>query len=520
MNDEQLQNEAPGSGDVPAVQAEVQPGMEAPVSAEAALIDLAAADPALIDPANIDAMDELFAELLSEQDASPFEASAIDAAAAEPVSAAGPAELLPPAPVDQAVEDLAPEQAAAVTEPETSFAPAVAVESEPEAATSVPDQSVEPVVEAPASVIAAPAAIPGVAEASEEPADETPQLECAPAAVEPEEPQLPDLPAETVAPELAAIPLETASLAVEPESLEIDEPAGLDWLEAAPEVSAEAAAPAVADSIEEPPPSPVDAAAPAESTEAAPAAEDPGFDAPDFMLEELLAAEQDFGATDHSETIAPARVDAPVQEFAPLAGSLPDGLEDEQPERSSPPLDDLIRGIDAQLEAVAPVAAPVEQPAVTHKQFSQLDDYVVFTLSGGDYALPVRDVAEIGRVPTVTKVPNVPEFVRGITNLRGEIVPVLNLPQLLGLQETAPTARGRVLFLQARDQVAASGLMVDEVKGIQRIPSQQLEHVTGLVDDKVTSVLRGVHGRGDRLLNVLDLEQVFRLEEFQKFERR
>jgi chemotaxis signal transduction protein len=81
------------------------------------------------------------------------------------------------------------------------------------------------------------------------------------------------------------------------------------------------------------------------------------------------------------------------------------------------------------------------------------------------------------------------------------------------LQDTAPTARGRIVFLQARDPISPTGLIVDEVKGIQRIQSQQLEQVTGLVDDKVTSVLRGVHGRGERLLNVLDVEQLFQLEE-------
>lgn len=183
-----------------------------------------------------------------------------------------------------------------------------------------------------------------------------------------------------------------------------------------------------------------------------------------------------------------------------------------------PPLDELIQNIDAELERAPALVAPAEPLPVLHRQYSQLDDYVVFGLSGTDYAVPVRDIAEIGRVPSITRIPNVPAFIRGITNLRGEVVPVLNLPALLGLQESVLSARGRVLFLQARERVAATGLLVDEVKGIQRIPSQQLEQVTGLVDDKVTAVLRGVHGRGDRLLNVMDLEQLFQLQEFRQLE--
>ncbi|MCZ2148471.1 MAG: chemotaxis protein CheW [Bryobacterales bacterium] len=195
-------------------------------------------------------------------------------------------------------------------------------------------------------------------------------------------------------------------------------------------------------------------------------------------------------------------------------------LEPEMPAPPQPALEELVAGIDHALESAPAIAAAEPAAPTVHKQYSQLDDYVVFSLAGSDYAVPVRDVAEIGRVPGITRVPNVPDFMRGITNLRGEVVPVINLPGLLGLQDSAPSARGRVLFLQARERVSPTGLMVDEVKGIQRIQSQQLEQVTGLVDDKVTSVLRGVHGRGDRLLNVLDLEQLFGLQEFEQLASR
>lgn len=225
-----------------------------------------------------------------------------------------------------------------------------------------------------------------------------------------------------------------------------------------------------------------------------------------------------------SEQLVP-EVPEPVEEpAAPLAAAAAT-VEVELPAEPAPPqpaLETVVRSIDQALESAPPVASVAEAttPVHHHKQFSQLDDYVVFTLAGTDYAVPVRDVAEIGRIPSITRLPNVPDFIRGITNLRGEVVPVLSLPVLLGLQDAPATARGRVLFLQPRERVSSTGLVVDEVKGIQRIQSQQLEQVTGLVDDKVTSVLRGVHGRGDRLLNVLDLEQLFHLQEFQQLESR
>ncbi len=245
------------------------------------------------------------------------------------------------------------------------------------------------------------------------------------------------------------------------------------------------------------------------SAAAAQAGNDPFFLAP---LEAEEPAEEPV-----SEPVDEPAAMFTAEEPAVEAAAVP---EPEMPAPPQPALEELVAGIDHALESAPAIAAAEPAAPTVHKQYSQLDDYVVFSLAGSDYAVPVRDVAEIGRVPGITRVPNVPDFMRGITNLRGEVVPVINLPGLLGLQDSAPSARGRVLFLQARERVSPTGLMVDEVKGIQRIQSQQLEQVTGLVDDKVTSVLRGVHGRGDRLLNVLDLEQLFGLQEFEQLASR
>lgn len=235
----------------------------------------------------------------------------------------------------------------------------------------------------------------------------------------------------------------------------------------------------------------------------------------EFAIEAFAQERVELASEPVPEPLAAAPVEEPVE--APVEVELP-----AEPAPPQPALEAVVQSIDKALETAPRVASVAESaaPVHHHKQFSQLDDYVVFTLAGTDYAVPVRDVAEIGRIPSITRLPNVPDFIRGITNLRGEVVPVLSLPVLLGLQDAPATARGRVLFLQPREKVSSTGLVVDEVKGIQRIQSQQLEQVTGLVDDKVTAVLRGVHGRGDRLLNVLDLEQLFHLQEFQQLESR
>jgi len=300
------------------------------------------------------------------------------------------------------------------------------------------------------------------------------------------------------------------SVAAAEEAAAIEEPAALDL--SAPEFPA----------WTQPPPEPLLAPA-------------PEIEEPEEQPEPVAAApEEPVTGTFDLQPVEPEPVDSATEDFArPVedvlaelativarrgAARWAETKQAEQPARPAlppqPPLDEVLARVDAALAAAPALPAPADAAATPHRQFSQLDDYVVFTLAGVDYAIPVRDVAEIGRMPAITRVPNVPDFVRGLTNLRGEVVPVLSLLALLGTREAATSAQGRVLFLQTAARGAAAGLVVDEVRGIERIESQHLESVSGLVDDKLTSVLRGVHGRGDRLLNVLDLGQLFKTEEF------
>jgi purine-binding chemotaxis protein CheW len=304
--------------------------------------------------------------------------------------------------------------------------------------------------------------------------------------------------------DLAAAAAEEAAAIEEPVALDLSAPEFPAWTQPPPEPLL-APAPEI-DEEEQTQPEAVAEAAPEEPVTGT-------FDLQPVEPEPVDAATEDFARP----------VEDVLAELASIvakrgAARWAEAKQAEQPARPAlppqPPIEEVLARLDAALAAAPALPAPKDGAATPHRQFSQLDDYVVFTLAGVDYAIPVRDVAEIGRLPVITRVPNVPDFVRGLTNLRGEVVPVLSLLALLGTRETAPSAQGRVLFLQTAARGAAAGLVVDEVRGIERIESQHLESVSGLVDDKLTSVLRGVHGRGDRLLNVLDLGQLFKTEEF------
>ncbi|MBL8217468.1 MAG: purine-binding chemotaxis protein CheW [Bryobacterales bacterium] len=497
------------------------------VAEAASLSDpLAAEEPALTD----EPMEALFAELLAEDETIAIEAVVEEPVALEAAPEAEPESFDEPLPWSDALaspdpvlvapdpepEPVPPPEAAApevdnLLDAELPAAPLLLAPEEPELNPHLLAEPAEPEdLELDLSSWQAEPAIPALPEPqAADPnvllAPEPLEEELAEAAVE----EVPEPFAAQLAPPLPPLPATGMDAVYEALDDEIESPEAMDLLDAdgpLPEPDAlafaEAEPGAALAAILQPPASPagLDIAAPEPEPQPEPVTADPAadFDAPvEAVLSEVAQIIAARGQSLLTRTAKPA---------------------EPEPLPAQPALEDVVSSIDEALQT-APAPAPAgPAPATPHRQFSQLDDYVVFSLSGGDYAIPVRDVAEIGRIPVITRIPNVPDFIRGLTNLRGEVVPLLNLPTLLGLQDTHPSVRGRVLFLHGGARGSATGLVVDEVKGIQRIQSTQLEQVSGLVDDKVTSVLRGVHGRGDRLLNVLDLEQLFAMPEFRQLE--
>ena len=137
---------------------------------------------------------------------------------------------------------------------------------------------------------------------------------------------------------------------------------------------------------------------------------------------------------------------------------------------------------------------------------TQQDSCIVFLLGETRYAIPIRNVLELDAMPRITTVPNVPGFVRGVTNLRGEILAVLDLRMLLGLAPAESAERGRILIVRTKDQQTAA-LAVDEVRGTAAPALADLAQSP--VQDAVTPFLSGVGEHQNRVLNVLDVDKLF-----------
>ena len=144
----------------------------------------------------------------------------------------------------------------------------------------------------------------------------------------------------------------------------------------------------------------------------------------------------------------------------------------------------------------APPAAPVER---------QLH-LVTLELGGEWYAVPIAMVREVVRVGDITRVPNAPPHIRGVMNLRGRILPVVELRTRLGLAPLDPTPAARVVVAEVRGRLL--GYLVDGVAKVARIGEGS---VTAPPDEVVRGsgeAITGIARQGERLLLLLELERI------------
>lgn len=176
------------------------------------------------------------------------------------------------------------------------------------------------------------------------------------------------------------------------------------------------------------------------------------------------------------------------------------------------PLGDLIAAVDEEIAASGAAGGP--GPAGAEPASRQ---HLLFSLAGGRYAVPLEHLAEIGLPPPTTPVPNVPPWVRGVANLRGDVLAVLDPAELFGLAAGEEVRPAHMLVVRggAPEEVTA-GLLIDRVHGL--VGLGELGSPTAEVADRVTPFLAGVAEHGGRLVAVLDVERFFASPEVRRFE--
>ena|ERR1700686_1808557 len=156
-------------------------------------------------------------------------------------------------------------------------------------------------------------------------------------------------------------------------------------------------------------------------------------------------------------------------------------------------------GLDTNKSQARPVA---HEPRQAHEELLQL---VGFRVGGEEFGIDILRVQEIIRAQQLTRVPNSPEFMEGVMNLRGRIIPVIALRKRFGLEQAPPDKQNRIVVVEIQGTVL--GFIVDSVSEVLRIPADTVEPPPrlGLVEREYVS---GVGKVGDRLLILLDADRL------------
>ncbi len=139
------------------------------------------------------------------------------------------------------------------------------------------------------------------------------------------------------------------------------------------------------------------------------------------------------------------------------------------------------------------------------------EQVVVFDLADEQYGVDIARVHEIIRLPSVTAVPRAPRFVEGVINLRGRVIPVVDLRMRLHLQAGERGRSARIVVVEMRGETI--GAIVDGVTEVLRVPAAAVEPPSPVVTTVETSYLRGIAKVDDRLIILLDLDRALTLEE-------
>jgi purine-binding chemotaxis protein CheW len=137
---------------------------------------------------------------------------------------------------------------------------------------------------------------------------------------------------------------------------------------------------------------------------------------------------------------------------------------------------------------------------------AQKDKYLTFHLASEEYGVEIRYVTEIIGIQKITEVPDMPEFVKGVINLRGKIIPVLDVRIRFKLEACEYNDRTCIIVVDIDDM--AVGLVVDEVSEVANIPEEQVEPPPKTGKNKSSRFIKGMGKMGDEVKIILDVSKL------------
>jgi purine-binding chemotaxis protein CheW len=142
---------------------------------------------------------------------------------------------------------------------------------------------------------------------------------------------------------------------------------------------------------------------------------------------------------------------------------------------------------------------------------TETTQYLTFKLADETFTVDVAKVREILDYTPATKVPGTPEFMRGVINVRGNVVPVVDMRLKFGLSATEKTVDTCIVVMEIRVEEDATvlGAMVDSVQEVFELEASQIEPPPRIGTRWRTEFIKGIGKRNDELIIILDIDKVF-----------
>lgn len=140
------------------------------------------------------------------------------------------------------------------------------------------------------------------------------------------------------------------------------------------------------------------------------------------------------------------------------------------------------------------------------KQDAELLQLVTFSIGDEECGVNILKVQEIIRTMEITKVPRAPDFVEGVINLRGKVIPIIDLRRRFGLSSRIHDKNTRIIVIEINNVIV--GCVVDAVSEVLRIPATTVEPPPPVVAGVDSDYISGVGKLQDRLLIMLDLDRL------------
>lgn len=141
------------------------------------------------------------------------------------------------------------------------------------------------------------------------------------------------------------------------------------------------------------------------------------------------------------------------------------------------------------------------------KTIGETTQFIVIKLGDEQYGINIKYIDNIVRMPHITRVPKVDPYLKGVINLRGEVVPVMSIRIKMGLPEDEVTKSSRIIIIKL-DTQGYIGIIVDEVKEVVTLDVSQIEKVSYDSKDEKGNFISGVGKCEDGLISLLDLNMV------------